>query len=383
MSFGTMVVDGLLFVGTMVAILILVTVVHEFGHALAASITGGRVTSVTIGRTGPSLVFWIGSVEAVLHLVPIGGMTRSILATRWQAVAAASGGPFLNLAVGVGCLFALSSTGVISLLLLAFGGANLITAAANLVPMPARPPKRLATDGWLLGGLLVGTKETRAKRRVPSVALQATTLVLRSPGDAPAIPVRRMRAQEVTNPVMDRALALTLLRSSEAQEVLDGVEVARRLLQPTEDLVPETFGPSIRAGLANATALALVRRPVPDPARLADADQWASMACRLKPDDPSSIGTLALVRIRQGRFQEAEDLVRPLVATIANDGKRADCETTLALALAGSGRHEEAAELVARARSVNGDNPILIEAETAVRSSEPVPKGPRPTGPTS
>jgi hypothetical protein len=168
---------------------------------------------------------------------------------------------------------------------------------------------------------LVGTKETRTKRRVQAVAIQAFTVELFPPGDGSAIPlVRKPRAEAVSKPVENRMLALTLLRSSKAEEVLDGVEVARRLLEPTDDLVPETFGPSIRAGLANTIAFALVRNPMPDPAHLADADEWASMACDLRPDDLTSIATLALVRIRQGRFQEAEEMVRPLVATVANEG---------------------------------------------------------------
>ncbi len=168
-------------------------------------------------------------------------------------------------------------------------------------------------------------------------------------------------------------VALTLLRSVNDEEILDGVGIARRLLEPTDDLVPDTFGPSIRAGLATAMARALVRGPVPDPAQLADADRWASMACELRPDSPSSIDTLALVRIRQGRFEEAEDLVRPLVVTIADVGERANYETTLALALAGTGRYEEARALVARARTVDSHSPILIEAEHAVgsRNSDP------------
>jgi hypothetical protein len=371
MTIGSTAVDGLLIAGTLVAALIFASIVHEFGHALATSMVGNRVTSVTIGRRGPSLVFWIGSVETMLHLVPIGGMTHYFPTTRWRAVAAVSGGPFLNLAVGVGCLAASPSSGAISLIFAVFGWVNLLFAALNCIPMPASPPKKLATDGWQLGGLLIGTKETRAKRRLRPIANRAVTLELRPPGNGSAITVvRNPKAGVVSNPVESRMLALTLLRSSKAEEVLDGVEVARRLLEPTDDLVPETFGPSIRAGLANATACALVRSPTQDPVYLAQADRWASMACELRPDLPSSVGTLALVRIRQGKFREAEAMVRPLIATIVDDGERANCQTTLALALAGSGQYEEASELVARARRVDCDNPILIEAETAIQSSD-------------
>jgi hypothetical protein len=165
-------------------------------------------------------------------------------------------------------------------------------------------------------------------------------------------------------------LALTLLRSSKSEDVVDGIELARRLIEPTDESTPELVGPSIRAGLANSMAFALVRWPMPNLAQLVEADRWAAMACELRPGTPSPIATLGLVRIRQGRFQEAEELVRPLIATAATEGERANCETTLALALASSGRINEASELVARARTVHSDSPILVEAEALVQTSD-------------
>lgn len=369
MTIDSLVVETLLTIGIIFIAMTLATVLHELGHGCVASLVGGRVLSVTIGGIGPSAALSMGSVEVILHLVPIGGRTHFFASKRWQQIASLSGGPLVNIAVGVGCFVASPSTGVMSVILGVFGGVNLFFAAMTLVPIPGRPPKHLATDGWQLGTLIVGSKRTRTKLRAVAPTGNATPLQLRPPGDGPVtVSVRRPSARAESDPVVDRALALTLLRSSADSEVLDGVGIARRLLEPTGEQVPDTFGPSIRAGLAGATAFALVRRQAPDPALLADADKWASLACELRPDSPSSIDTLALVRIRQGRYEEAEELVRPLVVAIEDDGDRTRCEATLALALAGSGRYEEARELVARARTANCHNPILTEAECAVGS---------------
>jgi len=286
----SLVVGSLLTIGTIFIAVVLASVLHEFGHACSAWLVGGRIVSVTIGRVGPSAAVSTGTMWMFFHLVPIGGRTKFHVSTRWQSVVALSGGPLVNVAVGAGCFVASPPSGVVSVLLGVFGGVNLFLAAVSLAPIPAKSPTLLATDGWQLGRLLVGSKEPRMMRRVPSVAGDAAALRLFPAGGGPVTAgVRQPRARVESDPVMDRMLALTLLRSSEEEEVLDGVGIARRLLEPTDELVPDTFGPSIRAGLANAMARALVRRPTPDRAHLADADQWASMACALRPDPPSSI----------------------------------------------------------------------------------------------
>ncbi len=157
-------VGSLLTIGTIFIAVVLATVLHELGHAGAASLVGGRVLSVTIGRVGPSAAVSMGSTWWFFHLVPIGGRTKFRVSTRRQTVAAVSGGPLVNAAVGVGCLVASPSTGVVSILLGVFGGVNLFLAAVTLAPIPARSPTLLAH------GRLAARKVARRIERDPNEA---------------------------------------------------------------------------------------------------------------------------------------------------------------------------------------------------------------------
>jgi hypothetical protein len=346
---------------------ILATVLHEFAHAFAALILGCEVTSIVIGRLGPSRTFTAGSLEIVLHLLPIDGQTRCLPQSRGQEFVILSAGPLINLAVGGGCLLAITPPGFRILFLAIFGGINVFAGVVNLVPMPAHPPKKLATDGWRLGGLFIGTKEARNRRRAVWIRNRARALVRNSHGCDPAIEfVRRAREGAAPNQEVDWLLVNLLLSSPSNENVLEGLTLADQVFESATDQVSDVGDRLFRSELANSIAYALVKVPKPDPASLAEADRKATFACEIQPNSPAPVDTLALVRVRQRRYAEAESMIRPLIETPMPDAHRANCETTLALALAGLGRYEEASEVMARARAVDCPKPLLAEAESVI-----------------
>jgi hypothetical protein len=56
------------------ALLSLVIIIHEFGHAAARWTVGAKVQLVEIGR-GPAISIKRGDFTFALHLVPLGGRT--------------------------------------------------------------------------------------------------------------------------------------------------------------------------------------------------------------------------------------------------------------------------------------------------------------------
>jgi hypothetical protein len=313
--------------GLLLVALALAVVVHELGHAAAGWALRAQVRSIEIGRWGPKRVFHFGALAVIVHIVPIDGRTAVVARSRGEELITIAAGPAANAGFGALCVWAASGeAGSAAAVFGALGAVNLFAALCNLVPLPPRPPRRGSNDGWRLGGLLVGTRGGRS--------LQELRWALALLGDEDD--VRRAR----------------------------GVTQAEALLARVDE--PPFNAPQVRSGLANAVEFALVRAPVDDPATVGRAEGFASLARDARPDHAPHVVTLALVRIRQGRHEEAESLVVAALDAATTAHQRAICETVLALALCGSGRRQEASELLAKVRAVQPGNPMLREAEASL-----------------
>jgi hypothetical protein len=163
----------------------------------------------------------------------------------------------------------------------------------------------------------------------------------------------------------DVPLALLLMLGEHSWQRIDGMGMARRALEvpPTGDRRRDLTDEE-RLQLANARAWCLAvhgdlapRGRRDDPIQTADADRYATLAGSLGPGDPRVATTVALVRLRQGRVDEALERAAEALGVLA---ERADAERTgrmhgpavlaamtWALALAAAGQLREA-WLVAR-----------------------------------
>jgi tetratricopeptide (TPR) repeat protein len=127
----------------------------------------------------------------------------------------------------------------------------------------------------------------------------------------------------------------------------------------------ESLTGPMRGWVANHIAFDLVRSgPVEDAGELAKAAELALEAHRLLPGDPGVIDTLALVRVRQGRPDEAELLVRPLLSEVGDGPLGAAIACTLALAMLDLDRADEARPLADQASAVDAGSYLLGEVRS-------------------
>ncbi len=191
----------------LLALLWIVTAVHEAGHALAIRLKGGEVEGVQVGR-GPSLGIPLPGIgRLLLGVLPVGGGIRYRgVPPGTGAAAVAAAGPAANLllaalllptAASVGRWVWLAPGAVVEFLTqgrawtllhgtrvltesvrgggpaewtLALGALSAIWATLNLIPLPALPvlrrrpgapvrPRTRGTDGWeVLAGLVAGLR---------------------------------------------------------------------------------------------------------------------------------------------------------------------------------------------------------------------------------
>lgn len=205
----------------------------------------------------------------------------------------------------------------------------------------------------------------------------------------------------------DVALAMMLMLGADPWQRIDGMGMARKALQSadTADHARE-FSYDERLMLANARAWCLAVHgdlsPVglrDDPMVVADANRYVEFALAMAPQDPEVATTLALVRLRQGRIDEAVRIAQDAVQAFGSlpDRRRTGrahgtavlAVVTLALAKATVGDHLSAKHLVSAARAVRTaldiDEVALssLTSEISALSNQSVPSCESPPAPDS
>jgi len=162
---------------------------------------------------------------------------------------------------------------------------------------------------------------------------------------------------------LDAALALALLGLDDPTDQRDGVELATRLVD-----APDLTG-GRRAELARAVALHLVLPSTASPADLAEAERWLERSTAFLPEGQVDLASLSLVRLRQGRFDEAFGLAHQLDTSpegTLSPPQRAVSLSLEALAQAGRGQVSNATALEAQVRELDPGSRFLPELDAAL-----------------
>ncbi|HEY4928449.1 MAG TPA: M50 family metallopeptidase [Acidimicrobiales bacterium] len=295
----------------LVAVCFLVIVIHEFGHAVAARVTGTRVLSIKIGSSIRLVTMRIRGVPLTLHALPLRGLTRvNLPSTRTRYVVLTLGGPVANAAMALMCLVLAAWLGPVFLVL----GVGNALGVASLLPVPPHTPKHVGSDGWVLCGLVF--RRDSYRERVDAAAKSRRlpiTLQVEPPGEQAS----------ATNPASVLALDLALRHDTASV--------------------------------------------------IADSELWAERAVSLDPEDVVAQNALALVRIRQNRVEEGEARVRTLLRALPDNAElriRSQCELTLALALCRLGDQRGAKELTEWARVHIPRYPLVAELQELLETSQ-------------
>jgi hypothetical protein len=147
---------------------VLTVCIHEFGHVLGGLIGRTRVRSVTVGRVGPCVAAHFGAIEVTIHVVPSSGRTEGSTTSRAQEILFIAGGPVAS-GVVAWLVFALApqTDSLLGIALFVFGVMNAIAVVASLLPIGRLSlAGNVASDGWNIIGLVVGTPRGRSARRI-------------------------------------------------------------------------------------------------------------------------------------------------------------------------------------------------------------------------
>jgi anaphase-promoting complex subunit 3 len=106
--------------------------------------------------------------------------------------------------------------------------------------------------------------------------------------------------------------------------------------------------------------------PSADATQKLQVETWLAEAVQMRPDLPRLVAGLGTIWIRQGRFDEAEELCRRV---LASDRENIGALNTLAwiLAICDHGKTQEAIELIDHAIKILGENPSLVDTRAVAR----------------
>jgi hypothetical protein len=352
------------------AMLVEFTVVHEAGHALAARLLGVPVRAVRIGGRGPAATATIGGVRLRVHLLPWGGATTLGTAgvSRPRRAMVLLAGSLANVVVAVICLRLRS---VLPWLLLV-AAVNAL-GVLNLVPIPPGGTRRPSgSDGWQLLHLNRPPAVPDDDRLLDILDRLATLQAsYKAPDHRPLPPAgERLPVDdpEVRPYVLDVARVLVRLHAG-PDGWDDAVEAGRAVFDRTP---PAGLWPPdrdrLRRELASGLAWTLVRRPDPPSADVDEAESLVLAALDLAPG-PDLDDTLALVRIRQGRFAEAGVLTEGVLDHWSDAWPQqslASMLCTKGLIVARTGSPDDARDLADRAGAIDPDSPLLAELRATI-----------------
>ena len=338
------------------ASLYLLIVVHEVGHALAAGASRFRVTGIRVGQ-GPVLVARrLLGVDVALHLFPSGGWTFHRVEWgrlyRIRRLVTAAAGVVANAAVVVFAVTNLSGRWELTLVL-----TNVTTIFGNLRPHRFRDAEgRLRpSDGALMLALLRSPSWRLECETSPTVRLVAAHLMAGRSAEALAV-------LDAGTTTIDHPEIAALLRGSALSDQGRAAEAAGIC---RELLARRRFPKELRSSALNGLSFACYA--LDDPSVLAEADAASTAALRLEPDSAAILDTRALILIALGRPAEALPLARRSCSKERNLFTRARAQTTVAMALAGTGDLDEAGRFLDGAAAVlPADDWQLARARHAV-----------------
>jgi hypothetical protein len=359
------------------------TIVHEIGHAWACLVLGAKVRAIYLGNDAPGPPrFTLGRLTVTLTW-NFGGRvehddTRS--AVRNAIITAA--GPLANLIVAgtlaVALVAASSTNGYVLGLVCLMAGIGV----SNL--MPYRAPSGRPTDGARLLGLVGGkfaeavAPPTRTRRAfllasqgVPPEVRQELADMARSPYGSPQ-PERTTRwlaayyrgeplaqlAAGVIGRELRKERRLRELLTLHAGWPVPAGQLAPGLIEATHTLAWEVL------------LLPGVPREVAD--RAVTRVSWVLDNAEFEPGNDNLYReavqhTLALGKLRQGRFGEAEQWCAPILARqTLNSANRATVLATIALARKAQGLPYE--QLAAEAVSLDPTADLVQEASASLHS---------------
>jgi tetratricopeptide (TPR) repeat protein len=262
-------------------------------------------------------------------------------------------GPLSNLLLAGVLLAARSYAPVI---LIPAAAANLLLGVENLLPRPAGAGSRVGNDGWHILKSLTNSYWAAAHMR--RVELMQRCRLLLADG-------RRSEVFDHLRGEIDRAggdypdaeamLAMVLLEAGRRQEDFD-----EGFVRSGQLVYDQRAFPSLRAMALNNRAWRLALGGWPD--YMPEAEWAAREALRLIPNNPAVLGTLALVLVRLGRFDEAETLIATLTARQRKALGRAKGPTRAPLTKALASEHCIAALIYARTGRVEAAQQQLAQA---------------------
>ncbi len=168
---------------------------------------------------------------------------------------------------------------------------------------------------------------------------------------------RAFIAREPRQPERVLALAQFLARQDRAADAMAILKKAWTTCRPEQ---------------VAAAALLVFDAPSADETQRRQVEAWAAEAVRKQPEAVVLASKLGVIRIRQGRFDEAEGLLRRLLGT---NPENVDVLNSLAwlVAMRDQGNVGDALGLINHAIDIQGPNPSLLDTRAVVliRSGQP------------
>jgi tetratricopeptide (TPR) repeat protein len=312
---------------------LLLTMVHELGHAVAGLALGLRVSAVVLGAGPPLAEGRLGGVRVTLARLPLGGVTLLGVRPKTSRPALRLGltflaGPLVNgllllgmgLAHGLGRMFSLAWLAGVSPVE-AFGWANLLFVVISLIPYRTATPFGLVpSDGGRLLEALREPREIAAKGYQAYYAVDGHEALRVGDFQGAARRYRDGIAEHPHSFMLRHGLALALIN-------------LERFAEARQELVPlfqarEAERPEIRLALKNSIAYCDVMLATQGQAELLEeADRYTEQTMREGRGIWSYAGTRGAVLLQQGRIEEALRLLgnaysggRDAVARATNAG---------------------------------------------------------------
>lgn len=367
--------DGLRGLGAILLfylLLMLTTIPHELGHAIAAVLVGFRIARLQFGM-GP--ILWSRTVLGVpvaIGSVPTGGLTvfgsTRPSGLRWRLALITLAGPAANL----GCVWltlaipseATAGSSIFNAVGLQFLwiAANLFVAAMNLWPRKF-VGEQYQSDGLRLWNLAkAGLRpEEVALLQIIEPVLRASSFHSKSQHTNALRSAREAHKREPAHPLALIVLSETLIASGEIDE---GLAAARAALNVAGDRGrADPYAPYARANIAIALLL------LDDASGWPQAREIAEAAYVGMPWDPVIANVYGSSIAVSGDVEEGLAIIDR--NGVASKAQRAFREAVVALAALRCGRIDDAVAAIGRAKALGAREIVFRTADRLLRQRQP------------